>query len=396
MGKVDSEIEFISDSRLIHGDFYDYSKVEYNGATGKVTIVCPIHGEFTQRPSSHRNGAGCKKCGDIERGRKKIIKARDSFESNAIRIHAGKYSYAKSIYLGTSKKLEIICYEHGPFWQTPNSHLSGAGCPKCGRKKASKNRRRIDTDVFISRSISVHGCRYDYSKSVYKKIHENLIVICNVHGEFLVTPHNHWSGKGCKECGIISRSESRRLSNEDFIEKARKIHGNYYGYSKCCYKTAKEKVIITCPVHGDIEIEAHPHINGRGCYKCHRSNGEKRVARALDNIGVEYIEQHRFPECRRKNPLPFDFFIPSHSLCIEFQGVQHFETTHNGFFGGEKALKKRMESDRIKKRFCKESDIQLLEIRYDEENIQSRIIQALNSRSARKFIDPQLKLFTCP
>jgi hypothetical protein len=55
---------FIEKAKLIHNNFYDYSHVNYTGANNKVKIICPIHGEFLQKPSSHVNQeCGCYKCG---------------------------------------------------------------------------------------------------------------------------------------------------------------------------------------------------------------------------------------------------------------------------------------------------------------------------------------------
>jgi hypothetical protein len=51
--------------RKTHGKRYDYSKVEYKNNATKVKIICKIHGEFLQRPASHRRGQGCFKCGRI-------------------------------------------------------------------------------------------------------------------------------------------------------------------------------------------------------------------------------------------------------------------------------------------------------------------------------------------
>ena len=55
--------EFIEKARSIHGDFYDYSKVEYVNNYTKVTITCSIHGEFQQKPVYHLGGSGCYECG---------------------------------------------------------------------------------------------------------------------------------------------------------------------------------------------------------------------------------------------------------------------------------------------------------------------------------------------
>ena len=59
----DRRSKFISKSTQLHGSKYDYSKVEYVNNHTKVTIICPEHGEFSMSPDSHSQGRGCQKCG---------------------------------------------------------------------------------------------------------------------------------------------------------------------------------------------------------------------------------------------------------------------------------------------------------------------------------------------
>jgi len=121
-----SENDFINRSKGIHGDKYKYSKVDYDGYHNKVCIICPNHGEFYQTPARHLNGVGCKKCG-IDSTRLKL----DDFISKSIAVHGEKYNYDCVQYTNTRDKVKIVCTDHGPFYQSPNSHLSGRGCPHC-------------------------------------------------------------------------------------------------------------------------------------------------------------------------------------------------------------------------------------------------------------------------
>ena len=122
--------EFICKAKKIHGDKYDYSKVEYMNNKTKVCIICPEHGEFWQRPDMHLKGQGCQKCSSIKNGIKKR-KTLEEFIENATKIHGKRYDYSKVEYTGINKKICIICPEHGEFWQTPYAHLRGDGCKKC-------------------------------------------------------------------------------------------------------------------------------------------------------------------------------------------------------------------------------------------------------------------------
>lgn len=121
---------FIRRSIDAHGDRYDYSKSVYVLAKIKIEIGCRIHGSFWMTPNAHTNGQGCTKCADEFNARKRL-KPFSEFLSQAHAAHESKYQYTESTYSGDSRKLEIICADHGSFWQSPNSHLKGRGCPKC-------------------------------------------------------------------------------------------------------------------------------------------------------------------------------------------------------------------------------------------------------------------------
>ena len=126
--------KFIEKAKRIHGDKYDYSKVEYVNATTKVCIICPRHGEFWQQPYGHLSGRGCSLCGRVKLGNSKRHTTKE-FISKAREIHGNKYDYSKIVYESATKKVCVICHVHGEFWQRPSSHLQGQGCPKCIKKK---------------------------------------------------------------------------------------------------------------------------------------------------------------------------------------------------------------------------------------------------------------------
>jgi Zn ribbon nucleic-acid-binding protein len=92
--------------------------------------------------------------------------------------------------------------------------------------------------------------------------------VCPIHGPFEQEAHSHLKGQGCPKCGIESRSRKRSDTKETFIEKARKVHGDKYDYSKVKYVNGKTKVTIICPEHGEFEQMPSSHIKGHGCVKC--------------------------------------------------------------------------------------------------------------------------------
>ena len=121
-------------------------------------------------------------------------------------------------------------------------------------------------------------------------------------------------------------------------------------------------MIITCQKHGDFHQTPHNHLAGNGCPICRESKGESQIAKWLDDNNIKYIRQHRFPDCKFKLPLPFDFYLPKHNICIEYQGIQHFKPRSK--FGGVKEFEKMKERDMIKVKYCNEKGISLLVISY--------------------------------
>ena len=117
----------------MHGDKYDYSKVNYINNYTKVSIICNEHGEYEQTPQNHLFGYKCKDCG-IEIMKTKQKTDVDDFIINANIKHNNKYDYSKINYINARTKIIIICKEHGDFEQQPDSHLRGSGCPYCINK----------------------------------------------------------------------------------------------------------------------------------------------------------------------------------------------------------------------------------------------------------------------
>ena len=122
--------EFVVQARLIHGDVYDYTKLSYTSAHGKLTIICPIHGEFKQKASNHLFGKGCSKCG-IKSMRKKLSNDQNEFITKLTKKHNNKYDYSNVLYNSRTSFLTIICPTHGEFTQRASEHLRGHGCSKC-------------------------------------------------------------------------------------------------------------------------------------------------------------------------------------------------------------------------------------------------------------------------
>lgn len=305
---------FIKESNEVHQCKYDYSGVDYKGVTTKVKIICPIHGEFWQAPRIHLKGCGCPKCG-FERQNDATRLTTEEFIIRANKIQGNKYDYSKVEYVDYNTKVCIICPEHGEFYQTPNKHLLGQGCPKCG------NTKKLSLTEFIERSRKIHGNKYDYSKARYVNNGTKVCIICPIHGEFWQTPHNHLIGRGCNKCKNNKISVSETKTTEKFVLEARKVHGDKYDYSKTEYLSAKDKVCIVCPEHGDFWQEASSHISGCGCPKCNHiiSKAETEIAEYVRSLyDGEVITNCRNMLAEHKE---LDIYIPSLKVAFEYDGM---------------------------------------------------------------------------
>ena len=210
MAKKLTREDFIQRVKEIHGNKYDYSKVEYINTSTKVCIICPEHGEFWQTPNKHLQGRGCPKCAQIERNRKKAF-TQEEFERKANAVHNSKYTYNND-YVNDSTKIRITCPIHGDFYQSPNHHLRGQGCPKCAIDR-NTDRQRTTYDDFVNMANNIHNGKYDYHKSVYVNYKTDLCITCPEHGEFWQTPDSHLHGHGCPKCGNqISNGEEEIIS----------------------------------------------------------------------------------------------------------------------------------------------------------------------------------------
>jgi len=140
------------------------------------------------------------------------------------------------------------------------------------RKKEWKDimRKRIMTNEFIKKAKRIHKDKYDYSKSVYVRGHDGILIICPIHGEFSQQPYSHLAGHGCMKC----RNEKLPISIEKFVKKAKQVHGNKYDYSQTKsipsnIKHRSRKVTIICKKHGQFEQFPLAHLKGNGCKKCY-------------------------------------------------------------------------------------------------------------------------------
>ena len=239
---------FVSEVRKIHGDKYDYSKVNYINNKTDVCIICHEkdengveHGEFWQNPQVHIKGFGCSKCSG------KHNYTNSEFIEKANIVHGGRYTYTKTMYKSAYRKVVITCPIHGDFIATPNDHLNNkSGCPLCA-KELIINKKSSNTNEFIEKSIKVHGNKYDYSKVNYINAHAKVCIICQKHGEFYQTPNDHLNGKGCAYCNRSKLEEDvKLLLEENNIAYNEQKTFKWLGLQRLDFYLPKYNVAIEC------------------------------------------------------------------------------------------------------------------------------------------------------
>ena len=357
------------------------------------------------------------------------------------KVHGDEYDYSLVEYENQEKKIIIVCRVHGDFPQTPVSHWSGKGCPKCGIIKQSISIRKT-TEKFIEEAKLVHGDKYDYHKVDYKNGRIEVIIVCPVHGEFLQVPNNHVAGNGCYDCSLIVRAEKRKLGIEKFIERSNHIHNNFYQYENVEYIDAITIVKITCPVHGDFPQVPDSHLSGRGCPKCGDIKAgdkqRKTVEQFLEEANLKHNGIYKYdnvdykggdriisitctihgdfpqtpashlngkgcPKCFNKsegrlaiilneigvvhrgyriNNRFFDFYLPEYNLIIERDGEQHYFNTFRFRGKRKKSIEEHHQIDIEKTNLAKSKGHKICRIPYwlSEEDERKEIQNILNGQ----------------
>lgn len=304
---------------------------------------------------------------------KNLMKNR--FIEKAISKFGDKFKYDKVDYINSSTKIIITCPIHGDFETTPSQFLqSKHGCKKCAIKEGHQKQTRT-TKEFIQEAIKIYKDRFLYDKTKYINSNEKVIITCKKHGDFLSRPSDFLRGHSCPKC----KGESQKLRNkqlfgfntEEFINRAKLIHGDKYDYSEVDYINDDIKIAIICPKHGIFYQTPQLHLRGQGCPICKSSKGENLVSRILDKLKFQYITQYKI-NYNNKNYYA-DFYLPDLNTIIEFNGQQHYNLVEA--FGGIKKLELQVQRDAMLRDYCFINNITILEIPYtlSEEEILKRI-----------------------
>ena len=231
--------------------------------------------------------------------------------------------------------------------------------------------KRLTKENFIERAKKIHNDKYDYSNVEYTNNSTKVCIVCPEHGEFWQIPDSHLRGRGCPVCRWNKAKNSIRkkqgLTREEFIEKARAIHGEKYDYSEVVYENTETNVRIICPEHGEFLQRPHHHLHGSGCPICGRNDlSEMKLADIVKDNFHNVVSQYN-PEFLIENgkQQSIDIYLPDLNIGIEYQGRQHFIPVSR--FGGSSEYEKTVERDERKFKKCAENGVKLIYFTWEKE-----------------------------
>lgn len=303
MPKGLTQEQFESRVRVKLGDSLDLSSFHYNGHRGKGVVTCPTHGQYTVSAGTLLNGHGCEKCYRHRQGdaRRKPLSV---FLDNARSIHGDKYDYSQVIYSDANSLVSIGCPDHGQFLQTPWAHSKrGSGCPKCSNL-VKGDKSRLTQSKFLEMAVASHGDRYGLDLAIYRGMDKSVDILCYDHGVFRPKAGNFiYAGSGCPDCKNQETSERCRISLNEYVEKARAVHGNTFEYSGIAWEKGGAILSIVCPKHGEFKQQALYHLRGGRCEKCSkpvRSLETFKAAADLKHNGKYSYEQSQYTGATNK------------------------------------------------------------------------------------------------
>ena len=285
------------------------------------------------------------------------FQTQEEFEKKVYSVNPNIIILSK--YLGDKSRIQCKCKICGYEYSDTATHLKqGRTCGNCKKiKKREQNKK-----LFIEQASKVHNNKYRYDKLIYINQAHKGTIICPIHGEFEQQLQAHLRGEGCPKCA----GNNYLRTKEEFIELAKKIHGNSYDYSKVEYKTCKDKVILKCNRCGqEFLVTPDKHLNrASGCPHCKLASQNvlyNKLLKSFPNIKILFeVGKKVVPWLGSQR---FDIYIPEYNIAIEYNGEQHYVPID--YFGGVLGLQITQERDKQKQLKCIQNGCKLFYMKYD-------------------------------
>lgn len=357
----------------------------------KVVVSCDRCGKEISTPYRNYNKIikksdeyRCRKCNApftssirIENNKEKALQ---TFE--ALTQHMGYKSIAtKDDYFGFKEPMPFICKQHGIQYLSINQLQQQIMCPECGREIKGKH-TLLTPKVVQERIKSKNGNVLLNPDEYINGKTRNLKIQCSC-GNIFVTSYNSYANSSgyCPDCAIDVLKNCNKLTQEDIINRCT-INGICYIVNPQDYiNSGTKNLIFKCINCGETFKRDFAHYDShqeKTCLKCssNHSKGEEIISFYFDRNNITYETQKRFPNCKYIKTLPFDFYLPDYNMCVEFDGIQHYQKMS---YDTSESFRLRQTRDKIKTEYCSSNDITLLRISYlDRDNIEQILNHSLH------------------
>lgn len=361
---------------------------EYQASNKPIKYICPHCNEIKEikNASDLTRGYkyGCKSCSlkkkmsdRTQQGKAKLEEKINSFKNIKIMGYKTHPTEGKIM-------ANLHCTECSHDWTVLGSNVTKSnanwkGCPVCYQNSEERKRERLkgfNENNKKVKEITKKKFLNWLEEKKYILLEELDNYTTNTHVKLKCSVCNEeWStniGHCLRDSGNCKACSGYKI-NEYYLKKY--IADNRKDIELVKYNS-KGKSIFKCLECNREFKQYHNQITRGGkCIHCAISKGELAVKSILEDLNINYIMQHSFKENKEVKRLRFDFYIPNMDICIEYQGEQHYRPVK--YFGGEKKFKEQVKKDNIKRKFCKENNIKLIEIPYHEKNIKYVLEKAI-------------------
>lgn len=350
------------------GDEYTFHD-EYETGRTPIKITHNECGyEYRVSPTNFLGGTRCRECMYTKKS-KDYVKTHKQFLKDLHKVHGNDYVPTQE-YTGVHNKIDFKHTVCGKTWNaTPSMLLNGSTCVHCHGKVH-------DEESFIDKVYERVGLEFT-PLEVYKDSQTKMKFVHNHCGnEFESTSSNMLAFKSCPYCD----QKRPRYTEERYRKELEESYGDEFGIVGT-YRVMTDYNIYRHKRCGrEFEVTGSDLLYGySGCPHCSMSLGEADIARYLEFNNIDYINEHVILECRNILPLPFDFATFKDgklTSLIEFEGGQHYRSIE--MFGGDEGFAKRQRNDQIKRDYCKDNNIKLIEIpHWKQDNIPKILNEAL-------------------
>lgn len=371
--RIRNNSDFVKRVQELVGNEYTFLEPYINSST-KIQVrhnVC--NNVYRVRPNNFLNGERCSNpiCKNKRISQSETMK-NDRFLESVQKAVGDSYIFLED-YKKARDKLAFYHVDCGKVhYISPNNFKTGQRCTECSKIAKKMNNAKNAKKLFLAK---IKG-KYKLVSPFVDRYTPVTLIHFKCKQKWTTIPQRVLKGDRCYHCYGNSLKTLSKFKQEvyDLVGDEYTVIGDY--------KNTETKINIIHNKCGyrDWWVTPSNFLRGQRCPRCQESHGERMIRKILNNLDIKYIAQKRFSDCKYKNPLPFDFYLPCYNLCIEYDGEQHFKDIK--YFSTDGGLKCRKIRDNIKNKYCKDNGISLLRISYkvtDIGDIQNLILNKINN-----------------